>query len=99
VFLDAAVKGAERLEATGGVATTIDTRSLTGERLIYHASEERYEVSGRAGAPVRLVEPCRETVGRALTFYKSTDRVVVDGEGRGRTRTEGRGACPPSPTR
>ena len=99
VFLDAAARAAERLEASGSVATTIDTRSLTGERLIYHAKEERYEVTGRAGVPVRLVEPCRETVGRALTFFKSTDRIVVDGEGRGRTRTEGRGACPPAPTR
>ena len=31
------------------------------------------------GSPVSIIEECRETTGKSLTFYRSTDRILVDG--------------------
>jgi hypothetical protein len=42
---------------------------------------------------VRIVEECRETQGRTLTFFKSTDRIVVDGNEESRTQTKGGAKC------
>jgi hypothetical protein len=70
------------LEGYTRVTLKLDTRTVVGARLTYYASDERYVMS----AAVRLREDhgpadvrrpvrwsCRETTGRTLTFYKSTD--------------------------
>ena len=42
------------------------------------------------GTPVTIVDECgRETTGRTLTFFKATDRIVVDGNEQIRTQTKG----------
>jgi hypothetical protein len=42
------------------------------------------------------VVSCRETVGRTLTFYKSTDTISVDGNDQNRTETQVKACAPPS---
>ncbi|MEW6321762.1 MAG: LptA/OstA family protein [Acidobacteriota bacterium] len=83
-----------RLEARTGVTVKIDTRTATGGRLTYFPEDERYVLEG---SPVRLVEACRETAGRTLTFFKSSARLIVDGNEETRTESKGGGKCPEPP--
>lgn len=84
----------ERIEATGHVELAMPGRSITGESMVYHDAEGRYEM---AGGPVHIIEEidaqCRETTGRTLTFFLTDDAVSVDGESEVRTETL-RGICP-----
>jgi LPS export ABC transporter protein LptC len=92
----------DRLEAHTRVTVILGTRTAIGQRLVFHARDERYEVSGDGTTPVSIRETsstdrsCRETTGRTLTFFKSTDRIVVDGSQARRTET---GPCGPEPSR
>jgi hypothetical protein len=56
---------------------------------VYHPSDERYVLNG---TPVRLVRGCQESSGRTLTFYRGSERVLVDGS-ESRVQTKG-GKCP-----
>jgi LPS export ABC transporter protein LptC/lipopolysaccharide transport protein LptA len=69
---------------------TTDGRRAAGLRLTYFAADERYVMTG---LPVKIEEECRETTGRTLTFFKSADRIVVDGNEQKRTEVKG-GATP-----
>ncbi|MDP1568568.1 MAG: LptA/OstA family protein [Vicinamibacterales bacterium] len=91
VHLAAATRAIDRLEARGDVTVRLDGREATGTDLVHHAADARYEMRG---APVRLVEPCRETTGRTLTFFRGADRILVDGNEETRTQTKGGGKCP-----
>jgi lipopolysaccharide export system protein LptA len=63
------------------------TRTTTGAHLTYTAANERYLVTG---LPASVVEQCgRETTGKTLTLFKSTDTIVVDGNQQIRTQTRG----------
>ena len=99
MFLGKTNNAMERLEATGTVALKLDVRSAAGGRLVYEAADERYVVSGVSGEQVTVVEHCRETRGKTLTFFKSTDRIIVDGNEELRTQTKRGGPCPASPAR
>jgi LPS export ABC transporter protein LptC/lipopolysaccharide transport protein LptA len=85
----------ERLEAYEAVTMQTATRHATGARLTYFTKEGRYVMGG---TPVVVLEQfpneCRETTGRRLTFYRSSDVISVDGNQS--TRTQGRtaGTCP-----
>jgi LPS export ABC transporter protein LptC len=80
----------DRLEAYTRVRLEIDTKLALGDRLTYHAENERYVMSGTGATQVTVVvktaatptsaESCRETAGRSLTFNKTTDTVDVDGK-------------------
>lgn len=94
IALAATGAGAERLEAYDGVSLSVDTRTASGARLTYFAEDARYVMTGAAAVPVKVVEGCRETTGKTLTFYKATDRVIVDGNEEIRTHTTGASACP-----
>ena len=63
--------------------------TITGKRLTYLVAAERYLAEGQ---PVRILEEkadgCRETVGRLLTFDRSTDTIAVDGTERNRSKTK-----------
>ena len=83
----------DRLEAYTGVSVTIDTRTATGARLTFHPADSRYVMESAPGVPVGLLDrsrnSCTETTGRTLTFFKSTDTMIVD---RARTKS---GPCGP----
>ena len=62
-------------------------RTTTGARLTYTADRETYVVTG---VPATVVDECgRETIGKTLTFVKSTDTISVDGNQQIRTQTKG----------
>ena len=95
----------ERLEGYTGVTLKLDKRTAVGSRLTYYASEERYVMSAAGTTRVRVVDTktassgavtCTETVGRTLTFYKSTDTISVDGNDQNRTETQMTSCAPPS---
>jgi lipopolysaccharide export system protein LptA len=81
----------ERVEGYEQVLLQQTGRSVTGERLTYFAAEGRYVT---AGTPVKINEECRETTGKILTFFRSTDRILVDGNEQIRTQTKSGGECP-----
>lgn len=82
----------ERVEAYDEVVLIERGRRTTGSRLTYVSEESKYLVLGE---PVRIVDECgRETIGRTLTFFQDTDRVIVDGSEQIRTRTTGASQCP-----
>jgi len=99
VMLAKAGSSVERLEAYTGINIRLDTRVATGDRLTYHADEERYVMTGVATVPVKIVEECRETSGRTVVFFKSADRVIVDGNEEVRTQSSRGGPCPQAPAR
>jgi lipopolysaccharide export system protein LptA len=84
----------ERLEAYGSVSLRLVKRLATGSRMTYFAKDERYVMSGAPALPVKVVEECREMTGKTLTFFKSTDRIIVDGNEEIRTQTKSGGPCP-----
>jgi lipopolysaccharide export system protein LptA len=86
--------GVDRLEAYNRVTMVVGARTATGTRLTYHASEERYVISSTGVTPVSIRESCQETTGRTLTFFKSSDRIIVDGNETRRTETK---PCKPQP--
>jgi lipopolysaccharide export system protein LptA len=88
VVLASAANAVDRLEAYNRVTMVLGPRTATGGRLTYHANEERYVMSGAGATPVSIRESCRDTTGRTLTFFKSTDRTVVDGNETRRTETK-----------
>ena len=69
----------ERVEAYDDVKLKTDARTATGARMTYFAADERYLMKG---APVNVVEECRETTCKTLTFWRSTDRILCDGNER-----------------
>jgi lipopolysaccharide export system protein LptA len=89
----------ERIDALGDVTVDVDRRRATGARLSYVAAEARYLMRGDAQTPVLLVESCSEITGNTLTFFKGADRIVVDGDSGGRSRTRTDGSCAPAGAR
>jgi LPS export ABC transporter protein LptC len=78
----------ERAEAYRDVKLLTDARTSSGDRMTYFAADERYIM---VGAPVRILEECRETTAKTLTFWRSTDRILADGNEEIRTLTKKRG--------
>jgi hypothetical protein len=89
----------DRLEAYTSVNVRLDTRTATGDRLTHEADLEQYTLTGIATVPVRVVEECRETIGRTVTFFKTGERIIVDGAEQTRTESRRGGACPQPPAR
>lgn len=84
----------DRLDARGAVDVTLDKRRGSGAALVYRPDSERYEITG---SPGRFIDECNESAGKTLTFFKSSDRVIIDGNEEIRTETRGGkcGARPP----
>lgn len=83
----------DRLEARGAVQVLLDNRQASGASLVYRPESERYEITG---APGRFIDECNESAGRTLTFFRSSDRLIIDGNEEVRTETRG-GKCPGRP--
>lgn len=83
----------DRVEAYDAVTLSVSGRTATGTRLTYFADEGRYVL---VGAPGQLVHDCRETTGRALTFFKSTNNIDVDSNDETRTQARTIPGCVPS---
>jgi len=82
----------DRAEAYENLTLREQSRKTTGARLTYTTADEKYIVTG---APVTIVDQCeRQTMGKTLTFLKSTDSIVIDGNQQFRTQTKGGGKCP-----
>ena len=83
----------ERIDANGDIRLTLGDRRAAGDTLAYEDGDGRYDMTG---APVRIVEEmgggCRETTGRAVTFYVTDEAVTVDGRAEART-TSSTGPC------
>ena len=83
--------GLQRMDASGhlvmadqGTAAT-GARLVTGQTLVYTAADEQYVVRGK---PVKYRDETYETTGDSLTFWKSVDRILVDGIERTRTQAK-----------
>lgn len=83
IYLQESGNEIDHLEAYTGVKLrTPDGRRAAGNRLTYLARNEQYDM---AGAPVTLEDESGETTGNSLRFFRSTDRIVVDGKEQRRT--------------
>jgi LPS export ABC transporter protein LptC len=85
LFLEPAVNELQRVEAYTSVTLNDPTRTVSGDRLTYTAETGRYVV---VGSPVKIVAECRETTGRTLTFYRSTNNIVVEPNDEFRTQVK-----------
>jgi lipopolysaccharide export system protein LptA len=95
LFLRESGNEVDRLEAYNTVnVKTPEGRKATGARLTYFSADERYLMHG---APVKIIEECRETIGKTLTFFRSADRIIIDGNEQKRTETKGVSACASGP--
>jgi lipopolysaccharide transport protein LptA len=94
LYLEQGGGALDRAEAYVKVSLRSQNRTSIGNRLSYFAADARYVMSG---TPVHVYEQlpaeCRETVGRTLTFFRSTDSISVDGNREGRTQTMSGGKC------
>lgn len=89
----------DRMDAIGRVTMKVDARTIAGGRLRYSVADERYDVEGTPSAPVTVTEACDSTTGRTLTWFRATDRMLIDGRDDARTQTKSRGGpCTPLPT-
>jgi LPS export ABC transporter protein LptC len=101
LYFDESGRGLSRLEGYDAVRFQLKPRLSAGERwgnglrLTYFADDERYVLSGpRATVVERVTETqCRETTGRTLTFFASTESVVVDSDNNSRTLTQTGTTC------
>ena len=93
IYFKAEANEVERMEAYEAVELKLaDGRVATSSRLTYFAADERYVMGGD---PVKVVDACdTETTGKSLTFFKSVDRIIVDGNEERRTQTKGGAKCP-----
>jgi len=83
----------DRAEAYDAVTLRDQNRETRGARMTYFSADERYVVTG---APVTITDECgRVTTGQTVTFNKTADTIVVDGNEQTRTRSSGVANCPP----
>ncbi|MDO8792997.1 MAG: LptA/OstA family protein [Vicinamibacterales bacterium] len=93
--LAAASPALDHMDASGRVVLKVDGRTVTGARLRYGVATDQYDIEGTPGTPVTIAQGCDSTTGRALTWFRRTDRMLVDGREDIRTSTKSRsGPCP-----
>lgn len=85
LYLKARGNELDRVEAYTSVTMQDAIRTASGERLTFFPPDGRYVV---LGSPVKIVANCRETTGRTLTFFKSTNNIIVDPNDELRTQTK-----------
>ena len=90
LFLASEANQLERLEAETSVTMHDATRTVAGDRLTYTEDDGRYLV---VGSPVKVVADCRETTGRTLTFFRSTNNITVEPNDEFRTQVKAVPGC------
>lgn len=79
----------QTVTATGDVHLQQPGRSGTGERLVYTAADQRYELTGTAAVPPKVIDSQRGTLsGTSVIFHGADDSVEVSGQDGHRVRTE-----------
>jgi lipopolysaccharide export system protein LptA len=81
----------KQIDAEGAVKVIVDDRQASGVKLTYDPAKAQYVM---VGIPVTMLENCRETKGKILTFFKASDRILIDGNEQQRTESKGGGKCP-----
>ncbi len=87
----------DHMDASGGLVLKVDGRTVNGARLRYGVAADQYDIEGTPGTPVTIAQGCDSTTGRALTWFRRTDRMLVDGREDIRTSTRSRGGPCPEP--
>jgi lipopolysaccharide export system protein LptA len=83
LYLRSGARDIDRIEAEGAVSLlTGEGRKASGRRLVYESGKEQYDMTG---APATLDDDAGQTTGRSLIFFRSVDRIVVDGKEQTRT--------------
>jgi hypothetical protein len=82
LFLAPSESRLERLQAQDDVIAKVDARTARGVTLDYLVSNESYRIGGTPTTPAtveenRAADGCWELRGRALTFNRSADTMVV----------------------
>lgn len=88
LFLGDDARTLQRIEASDAVVIELDSRRVEGDALVYTDLDGRFDVTGRPALILTLEETsdaCRETTGRAVTFYRTRDEVSIDGQSEART--------------
>ena len=107
LFLESDGRSLARIFASGDVKLMLEGRQMAGETMTYYEVDGRYEMTGD---PVRIIEEvtagaeeadidtveCRETTGRALTFYVTSQALTVDAQSEVRTSSMNQ-PCPAAP--
>jgi lipopolysaccharide export system protein LptA len=78
----------DKIVATGQVVITQPTRHGTGDKLVYTADEDKYVLSG--GPPSIFDAERGKITGISLTFFRTDDRVLVEGNEANPTVTQTR---------
>jgi lipopolysaccharide export system protein LptA len=86
----------QQLTAQGAVKVNVDSREASGQHLVYHPADAKYILNGTP-VVLRQVKECHESTGRTVTFFRGSDRVIVDGNEETRTQMKG-GKCPEPPS-
>jgi lipopolysaccharide export system protein LptA len=92
VLLAAKGNDLRELTAEGTVVIKVENREATGQHLVHHPADDSYVLTG---APARLVDGCEESSGRTITFYRGSNRVLVNGSEQSRAQAKS-GKCPDS---
>jgi lipopolysaccharide transport protein LptA len=95
LYLKASGDEVDRAEAHQQVTIVVAEkgRKASGDELKYFSADGRYDLTGK---PAAFSEPCtRENTALTLTFFETTDRLIVGGSPQSPTRTKSDGAaCP-----
>ncbi len=67
----------EKIIAEGDVVLTEPGRRATGDRMVYTAAEDKFDLTG--GPPCIFDAERGKVTGDSLTFYRHDDRVLVEG--------------------
>jgi lipopolysaccharide export system protein LptA len=90
LYLSTSSSELDRVEAYTTVTMRDTVRAASGDRLTYVSADGRYLM---VGSPVKIEADCRETTGRTLTFYKSTNNIIVDPSDEFRTQVKSIPKC------
>jgi lipopolysaccharide export system protein LptA len=90
LYLSASSNELDRVEGYTTVTMRDALRRASGDRLTFVSADGRYLM---VGSPVKIEADCRETTGRTLTFYKTTNNIIVEPNDEFRTQVKSIPKC------